>query len=138
MIGYSGGTIMAVKLAPAFYNRKSTGVWLKVMKHTEQALKEARLDDFEVLVSCLPDGKEDLSNSRIEPIDCESEEEIDFEDDIDIQASVNGRQFEVRFHPDLAIKDPKEFAELYIVGTLDQFVYSADSGKLPDWSLQDE
>lgn len=126
-----GGFEMTVKLAPAFYNRELTGVWLKVVKHTEEALEEAGLEDYDVLVSSLPIVKK--SNARAKRKIEDWEEEIDFDDDVDVHARLRGQQFEVRLNPDMAIRDPKVFAEVHIVGALDEFVYPIDFSEDELW-----
>ena len=122
---------MTVKLAPTFYNREMTEVWLKVLQHTEKALEEAGLEDYDVLVSSLPTAKK--SNSKARPRIEDLEEEIDFDDDVDVHARLSGQQFEVQLNPDMAIRDPKVFAEIHIVGTLDDFVYPIDFSEDELW-----
>ena len=124
---------MAVKLAPAFDDVEFTRVWRKVVKHTEKALKEARLEEYDVVISSLPLGTKGSSNSRAK----RTAEDLE-EDGIDGHASLKGRQFEVQFSPDMAIKDAQVFAEVYIVGTLDEFVNPIDSSEDDPWDSDSE
>ena len=127
---------MTVKLAPAFYDRELTTVWLKVVQHTEKALEEAGLEDYDVLVSSLPTREN--PNSKARPRIEDLEEDFDFDDDVDVHASLTGRQFEAQLNPDMAIRDPEVFAEVHIVGTLDEFVNPIDFSEDELWDSDSE
>jgi hypothetical protein len=124
---------MGVRLALAFYERECTATWIEVVKETEKLLEEYGLTGYDVLISSLPLGKDDLSKFKAKKIVQQSKDNsgslrgwlpVGFEDNVEDLASakLQGNLFEIQFNPDEAIDDPRQFAKICIVDTLEQLV----------------
>jgi len=115
---------MGVKLAPAFYDREFTWVWLEVVRHAAELLEHYGLDEYNVLILSLPLGKDDLSRFKAKRIVDSLREATGCESDLEeiVSSKLVGKRFEIQFDPDTAIDNPREFAQIQIVDTLDLHV----------------
>jgi len=114
---------MTVTLAPAFYDREFTWLWLEVVCHTEKLLNEYGLAEYNVLISSLPLGKDELQKARLKRIVNDLRQETDRKEwpgagNELCSASLVGRRFEIMVDPSYVIEDPKKYAGTIIFDTL--------------------
>jgi hypothetical protein len=115
---------MSVTIAPAFEAHEFAWLWREVARHTEECLEELGLSDYDILISPMPLGHDDLSKLKAKRILEEVERETGQEDNIQELAHclLTGHRFEIQFNPDEPIDNPREFASIQIVDMLDQLV----------------